>query len=369
MTEEAADAATFETLRAFLVARCKRDGRPSARELLDEACSALGFGMRFAFVAAVNACCRSKELSGADRDYFTAMTHDRSAKEAVRGEAGPDEKVASTVDTLLRASSVYRSSRDFADLIAFMGKFKQYSPYNNMLVRLQQPHCQFFATAKDWERRHGRRLRDGARPLIILAPMSPVLLVYEAAETEGRPLPAHLEAFAQPLPGSWEGKWQANLEENARRHRLHIGLRTLPKTNGGYVHRPGQSSTWKMRIVLNAERDVTGRFRTLVHEVAHVLLGHLGSDDDRWWPDRRNLSQQAVEIEAEATAYIVASRLGLHTPSAEYLAGYVGKDGVVPGSVSMDNVAKVAGRIEEMVRRKVAAPRPKPPRKKKAAKT
>lgn len=365
----AASPDNIDSMRAFLVERCGREGRPSARELLDEGCGKLGFQARFAFISALQACARAAELRAADRAYLGSLVQDGSAEKAVLGEAVADEKAASSVDALLRASAVYRSSKEFAELIAFMGKFKQYSPYNNMLVRLQEPRCQFFATAKDWDRRHGRHLRDGARPMIILAPMSPVLLVYEVGQTEGKALPQSLEAFSGASQGAWDSKWFANLEENARRHRLQVALRSLPQTNGGYVHRREQDKAWKMRIVLNAERDATGRFRTLIHEIAHVLLGHLGSDGDGWWPDRRNLSKQVVEIEAEATAFVVASRLGLQMPSAIYLAGYIGKDGPVPGAVSMDNVAKVAGRIEEMARRKVAAPKPKPPRKKKAAKT
>lgn len=58
--------------------------------------------------------------------------------------------------------------------------------------------------------------------------------------------------------------------------------------------------------------DPRSRFATLCHELAHIYFGHLGGDGDGWWPSRINLDQSTVEIEAEAVAYIVSIRLGLH---------------------------------------------------------
>jgi hypothetical protein len=48
--------------------------------------------------------------------------------------------------------------------------------------------------------------------------------------------------------------------------------------------------------------DEPSRFGVLCHELAHVLLGHLGSDLDRWWPARANLDHATVEIEASLPA-------------------------------------------------------------------
>ena len=82
--------------------------------------------------------------------------------------------------------------------------------------------------------------------------------------------------------------------------------------------------------------------------MAHVLLGHLGSDQVDWWPSRGHLDGRAVEIEAEAVAYIVTRHLGLEGTSHAYVSHYFGSSDTVPKSVSFHMIAKVAGKIENM---------------------
>jgi hypothetical protein len=47
------------------------------------------------------------------------------------------------------------------------------------------------------------------------------------------------------------------------------------------------------------------RYATLVHELAHLYCGHLGTPDDGWWPDRQNLSLTVCEFEAESVSDLV----------------------------------------------------------------
>ena len=95
----------------------------------------------------------------------------------MRGEGTEDPFVASTIDALLRRSGALRETAKFREMVAFMAKFRRYSPYNNMLVRTQNPACSFYATQTDWEHRFKRALKEDARPMLILAPMHPVMLV------------------------------------------------------------------------------------------------------------------------------------------------------------------------------------------------
>ena len=102
-----------------------------------------------------------------------------------------------------------------------------------------------------------------------------------------------------------------------------------------------------MRIAIHAELDQPSGYGTLCHELAHIYLGHLGSDKDHWWPSRTDLDSRAVEIEAEAAAFIVTVRRGLAGSSAAYVSRYL-SGRPLPSSVSLDQVAKVASRIEQM---------------------
>jgi hypothetical protein len=78
-----------------------------------------------------------------------------------------------------------------------------------------------------------------------------------------------------------------------------------------------------MRIVIHELLDEKSRYAIICHELAHIYLGHLGTDMDNWWPCRLNLTNRTVEIEAESVAYIVTQRAGLLSSSACYLSSVV----------------------------------------------
>jgi antirestriction protein ArdC len=105
-----------------------------------------------------------------------------------------------------------------------------------------------------------------------------------------------------------------------------------------------------MRIVVREQLDPRSAHAVLCHELAHIYLGHLGSDEDNWWPCRINLPHGTVEIEAEAASYIVCQHLGITTHSADYLSDYI-QDEKDFHKVSIDLVTRVASRIEAMGKR------------------
>ena len=53
---------------------------------------------------------------------------------------------STAVIALLRQSAAYRGSKEFQEMVGFMGSFRDYAPFNNMLVRIQNPSCSFYAT-------------------------------------------------------------------------------------------------------------------------------------------------------------------------------------------------------------------------------
>jgi len=195
--------------------------------------------------------------------------------------------------------------------------------------------------------------------MLILAPMHPVMLVYDLDQTEGEPPPEELSRFAR-FEGEWKPDWLQRTVKNAIIHdRIRVQFRYLSSTNAGFATLSRETDKWKMRIVVHRELDEKSRFGVLCHELAHIYLGHLGSDKDHWWASRSELTRRAIEIEAETVAFIVTTRLGLWGLSAAYVCRYLGKDQRLPDSVSIDLVAKVASRIEEMSHRTFPARRPK----------
>ena len=159
--------------------------------------------------------------------------------------------------------------------------------------------------------------------------------------------------------GKWDATWLGRLIQNAHRHLIRVGFGPLSSTNAGFVRLEAGNAHEKFRIVIHEELTEKSRFGVLCHEMAHIFLGHLGSDTDAWWPARSHLGRRAIEIEAETTAYIVTRRLGLEGTSAAYISRHLDLDGTVPNSVSFDTIAKVAGKIERMALGLAKRPTPK----------
>jgi hypothetical protein len=281
-------------------------------------------------------------------------------------EAGrlPAEDALSALDDLFRASQTYSTSERYVELLRFIRKFPRYSPYNCFLLHVQKPSVSFVATPGQWERRFGRTIKRDARPLVILAPMSPVLFVFGAQDTEGKPLPATLtDPFATNgilHEGVWE-KTQLNLP----RDRILLIEEEMDRSKAGSIMKAlltdlvfldGVKTKANYRMKLNKALDVGGRYATLVHELGHLYAGHLGTPNARWWDDRRGLTIEQREFEAESISYFVCGRAGIATPSDAYLADYLRESRFIP-PISLECVLKVAGQIEAMSKRKL------PPRK------
>jgi hypothetical protein len=346
-----------EHVEAFIVDILEKRLQPSAQELLHWIDQELGLEARWDLAALITRLTNDPNLLRAERHYLQSMIDSGSLAEALRGTGGTDQHVASTIDNLMLQSQQYRSSKAFQEMIDFMGRFRDYAPYNNMLVRLQNPSCTFYATARDWRDRFDRTLKEDARPLLILAPMHPVMLVYELDQTEGGKLPKELDAFAT-FQGDWNPEWLSRILENTKRHRIRVDFKPLSSTHGGFATIAWGTGDWKMRIAVHNELDEPSRFGILSHELAHIFLGHLGTDQDNWWPSRTNLERDAIEVEAEAVAYIATSHLGLMGSSAAYVSRHLKSDDV-PAAISLDLIAKVAGKIERMAKELIPAPRPK----------
>jgi hypothetical protein len=57
--------------------------------------------------------------------------------------------------------------------------------FNNMPVKVQDPSCSSYATARDWYDRFRRTLKPDARPMLTLAPMRPVRPVFDLDQSQG----------------------------------------------------------------------------------------------------------------------------------------------------------------------------------------
>lgn len=330
--------------------------QPSAWELLEAVEQQLGAKARWVVRDALMLIAQDANATHATREYARHVLESDELTEALSGKAKPGREIQSSIDALIQSSQAYRKSGAFQEMIGFMANFKEYAPFNNMLVKVQNPSCGFYATQRDWQRRFKRWLIEDAKPMLILAPMHPVMLVYDLDQTVGEPLPAELLNFAA-FRGKWDRRRLDRLVMNAwERDRVRVDYKRLSSTNAGFVTHARSSDGAKMRIAIHDALDSSSQYGVLCHELAHIYLGHLGGDSDGWWPSRGSLSRHVMEVEAEATAFIAAQRAGLTGASPQYISRYLKSDQVLQ-HVSVDQIAKVAGRIDDMSTRSMSARR------------
>lgn len=246
------------------------------------------------------------------------------------GTTVPPATLAQSIRDLARAVDIELASGSFRDALDTMARFWRYSWCNAHTILSQRPSATWVTGRRTWSAL-GRTVRDGERPISILAPMSPrgfpfrLVEVFDVAQTDGRAL-ARLE---QLQPGRTAA---AAMLERAATHLgiavTHCGTASLGRSLGGTI---------EVRRSLG-ERD---RAAVLAHELAHELLHqHRGR--------RRPLAER--ETEAEATSYVVLRALGVPSTAPTYIAWQRGDGATV--LASLRRIQRAAKRILDAAHRK-----------------
>src|SRR5882762_7712001 len=283
------------------------------------------------------------------------------------------ESARTALDELFTLARKYNSSAAYFELMRFVGRFRFYSPFNAMLIHTQMPGAHFVCTALRWRRDYHREIKIGARPIVILQPMRPILFVFDVSDTapmpNSRPLPILVEDPFQVRSGKIGGQLALTIE-NAKRDGVRVSKRADGSQSAGSIQwaavgqyleftiaqtplpKSTQVPLW-FELLLNGALSAEARYGTLIHELAHLYCGHLGTPNGRWWPDRHNLAHAVREFEAESVSYLVCTRLGIDTASDEYLAGYVRNCPTTP-PIGLDRIMKAVWLLEQMGRASLA---------------
>ena len=285
------------------------------------------------------------------------------------------ESAKHALDDLFKATFAYRKSEEFYKLMKFVTKFHFYSPYNAFLIHTQRPGSTFVAPSYRWMKDYHHRVKPNANPLIILQPMGPVMFVFDVSDTDplpdANPLPIAVTNPFKVRKGTITNQLDLTIE-NSKRDGVKIYYQKTGSQRGGSIQSVDEQISEPLKFQIGKGKDGNptyksfpvryemclkeyseGNFKaenyaTLVHELAHLYCGHLGTPDRKWWPDRRGLSLAVRELEAESVSYLVCNRLGIKTPAEEYLSGYIKKKEKLPTSISLDCLMKSAGLIEQM---------------------
>ena len=269
-----------------------------------------------------------------------------------------NEQNTRALNELFHQARVYKRSEDYRELLDFVKNFPNIAPYNAMLVHIQRPGSRYVANARVWMEEYGRKIRPGARPLIILHTFGPVDFVYDISDTVGPDLPdAVLNPFR--VDDAIAPELLRRLCHNINRdgillQKIDFGSRLAGRIarlrEAEKVRLPDGILTYYYHVDINACHNPTEQFCTLTHELGHLYLGHLGRPFEKWWPDRQGLDERVVEFEAESVSWLLCERLGLPNRSAEYLSGYLGSHEEVP-NIDLDGIFRVVNQIESMTQR------------------
>lgn len=255
----------------------------------------------------------------------------------------------SLLDQLLEDSKLYKSSKDYLELLEFTKRLRNFAPFNAMLLHVQKPGLRYAASAFDWQARFDRRPKENARPLLILWPFGPVALVYDVQDTEGKELPQDVDTYF--------ARGQITEEHIPRfiRRMQREHIECLPFDGGDakagsirVVKAPTPKEAGEYRMSLNRNHSAPVQFVTITHELAHLYLGHLGCDKKLNIPERPRPEHSQRELEAESVAYLVCARNGVESKSQAYLAEYV-KNNTTIAALDLYQVMRATGQIESLL--------------------
>lgn len=235
-----------------------------------------------------------------------------------------------------------RTSDDWLRMLEFASRFHRYSFNNMMLIFVQRPDA---TLVNGYGRKDGstgwlsmgRHVRKGEKSIKIFAPVlrwfdkeddngQPVRVngeivrvqrlvgfrvvsVFDVSQTEGDDLPstAHLLTGASP----------AGLWESVEQHINDLGFRVERAPAKDLRGANGRTSRDPENKVVRVRDDVdeAQATKTLVHELGHIVLGHLEESFNY------ETSRDLAEVAAESVAAIVCMAAGLDTGA--YSFGYV----------------------------------------------
>lgn len=272
-----------------------------------------------------------------------------------RTKKGPGvkaEDLRKSVENLAAVIATDAGDETFEKYLEFLARFHDYSAHNVCLILWQRPEATYVAGYRRWQKL-GRQVRKGEKGAGILVPFFPrkreraededeldedrkpvyfgVGHVFDIAQTDptdeaGVDFPPN---FSPDLTGDVETLWKALVAFAAEEG---ITVETKPL----YGPRNGYADVGRRVATINSERTVGVQWQTLVHEVAHIDLGH--------GPGTK-LSHAVVEGEADAVRVVVLKALGIDAVSngAAYLRAHGATEKEVLGS--LERIAATARKV------------------------
>ncbi len=259
-------------------------------------------------------------------------------------DASPDRAF---IDQLIADTRLYTRSEDILSLWNFTARMRHIAPFNAMLLHVQKPGLSYAATARDWWERFKRKPKAHARPLVTMRIAGPVDFMFDVLDVEP---PLDESVYFFPASGDIPPGWIQGACEKLGKQSIDVVPVHHGDYNAGQVRlledHDDETRHNQYEIVLNVSHPEPTQLVTLVHELAHLYLGHCGEDIKRGVKARRPRELPLREVEAESVAYVVAKRSGVAPRSETYLVQYQGAF----EELDVHAVLQTAGKIEKLLR-------------------
>lgn len=221
--------------------------------------------------------------------------------------------------------------------------FHNYSLGNQWLAMMQLPQAEPINTFKGWQKL-GRNVKKGEKAIALLMPVTitdkddadkkRVIFVskrnwFGLSQTQGA------EYVAPSVP---------NFDLVQALSTLQITQESFQYTNGNF-----QGYAKPADKVIAISPLAVDAFKTSIHEIAHCLL-----HDSESMHDAGTLPSDVKEVEAELTAYLVKSVLGL-TANLEYSRGYIQR-WMQDAEQEKVRFSKVFGAVDKILKAGTQAP-------------
>jgi antirestriction protein ArdC len=232
--------------------------------------------------------------------------------------------------TLTDQVAALTDSDQWRRFLDFTRSFHAYSLNNLLLILSQFPDASAVAGFRQWQAK-GRQVRKGEKSIKIFGystkkfteentdtgeevekrvPRFPILSVFDISQTD----PIDGAEVLDPV-AVLTGADDHGVIEPLTAHLQHTGWTVTRE----HLHGPnGVTRPEERAVVLHDQLAPEQAAKTLIHEAAHIQLGH--ADDLNEYQQHRG----RMETEAESVAYIVAGILGFDTItySVGYIAGW-----------------------------------------------
>lgn len=231
------------------------------------------------------------------------------------------------------------SDHDYLKIIESMSNFHNYSFNNKLLLSFQD--CSQVASFKKWKEL-GRNVKKGEKAKTILAPTSrkikttdeetgeeietyqvtgyKMVSVFDISQTDGNEIKRGMTTKSQISID--------HVLKSAQSFGVIVDKKPLEISKGGYISED--------RIVLNSNLSEIENTGTLIHELAHYVLGHVGNSE---------ISKETKEQEAETVTALICSEFGVDRKSEFYLKGW-GTQNII---VAMPKMSKAYSQIKAVL--------------------